>query len=637
MRKRIFPRIIWYLLLYCVVFTFLVMMQFANRGNFSLKIGDMIVNGRYLPSDEISGEDNKETDKKLLDGGASVFFGGLEFRLNSASGHDTGFSITDKDGVRIQILPVNIAVSEYEAVFSLPGGAELAFTSRNSGSEQDSPPELNISGKFPPGISSVDIPFRPQRSSVIRDAGTDMPNISYNGSRYRFNRYLEGLAEGHLVLLPAVPSVSYRAVTEKKEIDPADFIITGAQTPQSYSQALSLWVSRNYDQWSKNMVSDADEDMVIAWCAEAIQQGNYRSAINVIPAKFSTDPQRGWESAVYQFDRRTGIWNRSVKIVSDFEKENAGRISRLLADKKTSIFEEERLIENLAVRGSDQLIDDLLAFADSVNPEDITVYQCAGILECSIDTGKWREKSPNPFEALAEHACRLAADGLAGNRDNVFVFNNERADLAFNLRLGIALCKWGEKSGKPGWMGLGRSLVLSVLSLGDENGSVPVFLTAVKGREFTESRDRISAARLYRLLGYGAYLPHAEPTGIKGIWAWTASSSVTITQNTNQMDIYVRFPVGETHYVMLRNVRPFPLLQIYDINWRNAYDFESYFDSSGWYYFESERTLVLKIKHRVNVEHIKIFYTIPRVEPPPPPPQTDEEQSGETPVQTGDS
>jgi hypothetical protein len=58
---------------------------------------------------------------------------------------------------------------------------------------------------------------------------------------------------------------------------------------------------------------------------------------------------------------------------------------------------------------------------------------------------------------------------------------------------------------------------------------------------------------------------------------------------------------------------------MHDQNWRRASDFEIY-DSSGWNYFENEQTLILKIRHRVNVERIRIYYTVPRVEPPPPPP-----------------
>jgi hypothetical protein len=86
------------------------------------------------------------------------------------------------------------------------------------------------------------------------------------------------------------------------------------------------------------------------------------------------------------------------------------------------------------------------------------------------------------------------------------------------------------------------------------------------------------------------------------------------------MDISVNFPVNETHYIMLRNVKQFPILQIYGQNWRRAADFESYYNASGWYYSEQEQTLVLKIAHRSNTELVRLLFVAPAPPPPPPPP-----------------
>ena len=612
MRRRVFTRIIWLSLLYCAVFVLLVTMQFARKGNFSLRIADMTVNGRYLPDAE---EDtNAQADKKKLDGGAGVFFGGMEFRLAGAE---------------------YIAVSENEAILTLPDGTELSFISQNQGGTSggtpgNSPgglPELRISGKFSAGVSSVEIPVKTQRSSVIRDQ--DALYISYNGSRYRFSRPVSDIDSGFLVLLSSSPSISYRAVMDKKKNEPSDFIITQAKTVLSFTGELALWTGRNFESWSRNMPPQTDEDTVIAWCAEAVQQGTYRSSATVIPAGFSTGSRRTWESAVYQFDRRTGIWSGAVKSIGELEKETAARIARLTAERDISLFAGDHLIEFLAIRGLDNLIDEFLSFARKTEPPDLTPETCAGILECFLDMGMWYPNSANPFDALAEYSCRLAAEDLRWAGDGVFIMSGGKADIEYNLRLGMALHEWGEKTGRSDWAALGRSLVLSVIFLGGEEGSVPAFLT-INGGEYTPSPGRISPARLYRLLGRNEFLPHAAATGTKGIWAWTAASSVNITTNERQMDIYVKFPVNETHYLMLRGVKPFPLLQIYDSNWRRASDFESYYDSSGWNYFESEQTLVIKIRHRSNTEHIKILFVVPRVEPPP------EEHQAEAPGTAGE-
>jgi hypothetical protein len=591
MRKRIFPRIIWFMLLNCVVFILLVVIQFTPGGNFSQRIGDLQINGRYAP------ESDAASDRRSLDGGTRVSFGGLEFQLAS---------------------PAYITLLEGGAAFILPDGRELHFISHNSG-------ELQINGKFPDEDSAIEIPFKAQKSSAMRDIGSDTV-ILYNGRRYQFSRSPQSLKLGKLVLLAGTPSISYRVVPDAKEFIPADFIVRQAETAQSFTNELSGWIDRNFALWGPQ----SNEDAVIAWCAEAIRRGVYRTAVSVVPVSFSTDPQRTWESAVYQFDRRIGVWERAARAIAEFEREKNSRVSRLLAERDASLFAEERLIEFLAIRGYNDLIDNLLSLAGELDPAAMTLEMAAGILESCSDLDKWNPLISNPFVPLAERAFQLTAADLQRADNQVFVFDDGLASIEFNVRLGLAINKWAEKSGNSEWAGIGRSLLYSVISLSDDNGFVPASLrtggTASSTDDsspigvgvFSPSAEWINSAKLYRLLNDNEYLPHATATGTNGIWAWTTSTSVNVTQSDNQMDISVRFPVGETHYVMLRNVRPFALLQIYEMNWRRAFDFESYYNSSGWYYFEQERILVIKLSHRSNVENVKIYFTAPRISEPSP-------------------
>jgi hypothetical protein len=590
MRKRIFPRIIWFMLLNCVIFVLLVVIQFTPGGNFSQRIGDLQINGRYAP------ESDPDSDRRSLDGGARVFFGGLEFQL----AHPEYFTPLE-DG----------------AVFILPGGRELYFISRDSG-------ELQISGKFPDEDSVIEILFNTQKSSSIHDIGSDTVNILYNGRRYQFSRSLQSLKLGKLVLLAGMPSISYRTVSDTKEFKPSDFIVRQAETAQGFSNELSGWINRNFTLWGQ-MGTQTDEDTVVAWCAEAIRRGVYRTAVSVVPVSFSTDPQRTWESAVYQFDRRIGVWERAARTIGELEREKNNRISRLLAERDIRLFAEEHLIEFLAVRGYNDLIDNLLSLAGEIDPAVMSLEMAAGILENCSDLDKWRPLLNNPFAPFIERAFQLAADNLYRADDQIFVFDDGRANIEFNMRLGLAINKWAEKSGNSDWAGVGRSLIYSVISLCDDTGLVPALMVTVgtasstENGSFSPSGGRINSAKVYRLLGDNEYLPHATASGTSGIWAWTISTSVNVTRSDTQMDISVRFPVGETHYVMLRNVQPFALLQIYEMNWRRAVDFESYYNSSGWYYFEQERILVIKLSHRSNVENVKIYFTAPRVPEPAPP------------------
>jgi hypothetical protein len=217
-----------------------------------------------------------------------------------------------------------------------------------------------------------------------------------------------------------------------------------------------------------------------------------------------------------------------------------------------------------------------------------------------------------------DQACLVIPDGIrrvaaaaAGAADLILVFQGDTADIEFNLRLGKALLVWAEALGNEDWSSLGRSIILSCLSLEDDLGTVPSALIVNEGEAAGEGGvvPRISSARLYRILQPGEYYPRAAMivSSINGLWAWTAAPAISAAREDSVLDIAVTFPVGEAHYLMIRGVSPFTAIQIYGTDWRTDPDFERY-DSSGWRYEAQDQILVLKMKHRTAVEHIRIFY-----------------------------
>jgi hypothetical protein len=226
-----------------------------------------------------------------------------------------------------------------------------------------------------------------------------------------------------------------------------------------------------------------------------------------------------------------------------------------------------------------------------------------------MDMLQYRSRESNPFERLIDQACFIISENIRRDGDRVFVFREDTADMEFNLRLGAALAAWAGSAENPDWAGVGRSLVLSVLSLAGGEGSVPLALSAGPDGAVSEVPGaRAGAARLHRMLRLGGYYPRAAgiSAGANGVWAWTAAA-VSASQENKVLDIAVNFPAGETHYMMIRGIRPFTKIQLYNMDYRTDPQFERY-DSSGWIYAAQEQILVLKMKHRAQVEHIRILY-----------------------------
>jgi hypothetical protein len=326
-----------------------------------------------------------------------------------------------------------------------------------------------------------------------------------------------------------------------------------------------------------------------------------------------------------------GRLTQNLRSLAAAEQERASRPTEP-SDPAEFLAEPHVFAEN-AVRGNDAFIDRGIALLSALEKPALDLVPL--ILEAFTDLAAYRDgdnSRNHRIEHLIEPSLSLVAEAIRKDEtnDRILVFAEDDGEFAayaeFNLRLGAALNQYGRLADREDWAAVGRSLVLSVLAQTDTVGMVPLLSTLNTDGAFTPRRDpRLSAARLYRCLRFDNY-PRAERIagGING-WAWTAVSSLSVTQNGDITDIAVSFPVGETHYMMLRGVKPFTKIQLYGIDYRTDPQFERY-DSSGWVYSSQEQTLLLKVKHQNPVEHIVIYTTTPssprpasRSTPPPAP------------------
>jgi hypothetical protein len=601
MRKPVLPRLAGLLVLYPAVFAVLVMIQFTRQGNFTHQVGTMTLIGQYEAPE--GGGASADAHEHPINGEAGVFFGGLEFAMGGEAENER-VTVTGAGGTRESPGPEYVAISGESAAFRFPGGSELIFSTHFTGGS----PELRIAASLAEGTASLELPFKLLRSSRLRESGNGQFVIQADGVNYTFGRSAEGEERRLLLFRPEGTAVSYRAVPEKESFSPGNFIIPGAAARALYDEALTRWRDQNFSLWNRIIASRNDEDTVMAYGGEAVKRGNYRAALAAVSPAFLNGSRRTFGSSVY-----LGRMDAALASFIGMEREKIGRLSRMINERNLDFLKEPRVFEFLAVRGYQNFIEDGAELVRSIDPATLDLDLSPGILEGLADYRQYRLHGDNPFDRLADQACYLISEYIRRDpgQDRVFVFRNDTADLEFNLRLGRALERW---AGNDEWTAIGRSLILSVLSLTDPSGTVPSEIRAGGTGETGEGAEhrgetRIDSARLYRILAPGEYYPHAAGigAGVNGMWAWTAASSITVAQDGMVLDIAVSFPVGETHYMMIRGIRPFTKIQLYNIDYRTDPQFERY-DSSGWIYSAAEQILVLKMKHRAAAEHIRIFY-----------------------------
>jgi hypothetical protein len=596
MRKPLASRLIGLAVLYCAVFCILVILQFSNRGNFSLSAGAMTIRGRYLqtpPNSQDTGEtagegisfgDLSEDGIKPLSGGVKVFFGGLEFTLRED--RTKGLTLAGVDG-NVTVSPDSMILTDTSARFILPGGTTLAFNSFNTARG----PELQINAEFAQDVSEVTIPIAPRRSSPIRENGQF--GIMYGGSRYIFSSSGEEIENGKLILSRDNSFVSYRSKGKQRTFDPADYIIAQAQ---NYESVLRNWQDSSFAYWNQNASSLQNEDDIIAYCAQALQRGNYTAAAGAIPRDFINSSRQSYRSSGF-VGGMTGAYRSFT--VSENQKLNL--VTRLTRERSLEILKEEHILDYLFTRGNIPLANEVIDIINGATPEMLISDYCPGLLEVFYDIRRWRPGTNNPIEHLTEQILLLISENL--NRDNendlVYAAASDGANFEYSTRLGKALVFWADTSQNSEWAGVGRSLILSALTGG-------------------------SAGKNHNILNPTDYYPRALWLADGGSWAWTVSPAVRTSYVNGNMNIAVSFPVNMTHYLIIRGVRPFFRIQIHGMDWRTDSLFERY-DSSGWIYYDQDQTLILKLRHRATLENVIVFY---RAEEPPPAVEGNAETSG---------
>jgi hypothetical protein len=585
MKKFLPSRIFGLAALYGVVFCVLVIVQFSNKGNnFSLSVGDMTVRGRLALNNS---EENREIARQALTGGIKIFFGGIEFNLNEERGK--GLSIGGNSST-LAVDPEYLMLSERSAVFGLPGGTTLTFNSL----ETTRGPELQIQAAFAENINEVTIPITLRRSSLVREEN-DQLGILYSGTRYIFTGLGHELENGKFTLSRDYGSISYRSKAKPTVFDPAEYIITQAN---NYDSVISGWRESIYTNWNRNTASLQNEDNIIAYLSEALRQGNYTSAVSSIPGDFLNSSRRTHRSSGY-----LGGMTTAYRSFTSSENERLSIITRLARERSLDVIKEDHVIDYLFTRSNNSLAQEIISMINETTPDMLAVEHSPGLLEAYMDLKRWRPTYTNSIDHLIEQILTNVSEHLNRNSDGlVYAYNSESLDLEYSLRLGRALLAWADDNNNTDWAAISRSLIISAL---------------------TSETGNVSPGRLYGILKPTDNFPKSTPLADNGLWTWTVSANARAATVEGNVHISYSFPVGMTHHVIVRGVRPFVKIQIHDMDWRTDSQFERY-DSSGWIYYPETQILIMKLRHRVPTETVRVIYI---AEEPPAAVHEDEEDA----------
>jgi hypothetical protein len=604
MKRRFISRIAGLLSLYFIIFVMLSLVQFANNGKLSRQIGALRINCSLRRQNGEAAQQHLADGGReyLIGNGVQLFFGGLEFKLlGSANG---GFAYVNSDGLVQAAYPETVTISGSEVRFRLSGGQELSFYINKIDTKN-----LTISALFTGDVEEILVPFKISgRAGIGRGRGGEV-TVEYGDDEYIIKAANIHEDRGLVSLSRSDPVMFYRVISDDNTLNFTELIVSGGMEKQIYTEIVHNWCDAAFRGWSSLInAGNGTEYELASYLAEAARRGTLAASVNLLPAAIRDRPR------TFLLTPFLGGISGSITSLLANEQEGLSRIEAFSKNAPSGFLTGKCVFEYLCERGNKDLFNSGIEYVRGLNPSAIEVNMCAGIFEGWLAWNKWMDKAEteNPFDEFLSRAWALVYANIKKDKANSHVFvADEDIDVLYNIRLGVALTGFGEATGNNGWAAVGRSLIISALSLANQGRALNARLELSADGVFTgaASGGRLTAEQVYRELKISNFYPHSVGAGTldDAVWLWTVSPEISVSFQNNMLDIGVNFPPGETHYICILNAKPFSKIQIRNIDWRSDPQFERY-NAPGWRYAPLEKILMVKMVHQNTLEHIRIVF-----------------------------
>ncbi len=585
----------------CIIFGIFAL-QFTNGNAFSLSIGSMMVSGT-------TGTTESGNSVPVLP--LHIGSNGLDFFLD-AQNSLTAYT-SEKTSVALKVTAIKEEATRFTVFFT--DSVSVTFSSEKRGDVDI----LSVQASIPAKYQKVVFPYKTTRSARIEKKDS-LTLVSTGKKQFVFSgaAVSQTTASGvrGLSLLRASPLVYYQTYIPAKGLVIEDLPGLVGASASAYSRSVELYAANALVALKEAVASGSfSEPVVAAYIAEMGRIGMYRAAVESIPESWRNGPSRSFLTATF-----LNNLERTYASLVTKERQDRLEISRKLTENNPACFEFPSLIPYLVDRGSAVLLKDVERAVSSIDVAVLSPLQAAGILEASMDYPLYAPTQTNTLITLADACERRLKASLVRINDNLYVSADGKSiDTMDTLRIAPILIRYGSASGDKGsWKAAGYLLVTSLVAFAGDQAVLPAGFNLAGGEGAGEKtgiiakpEQTLSPAAIYPALVVGnTWYPHAMSLADQagpGVWAWTSAQSIKISRpSEGVMKITTRFPQGETHYMVLRGIKPFYRISIYDLDFRTDPRFESY-NSSGYVYNEQTGTLYLKMRHKAEYEDVIIY------------------------------
>jgi hypothetical protein len=607
MRNGVLRRALGLTLLYFGLFVVIVLVQFSRGPGFSAKAGGLSVNASYP----------KASRQGAAPDSVRLAAAGIVLEISPKYPAE----IVGANGSSRRLAPSSVEKIPDGARVKLSQGVEILALAGKGADKR-----VVFSASAPDAASALRLHFSASRDARFSQA-QDRMSFSSAGASYDLSLGGGAIdpAAGIITLRPGDIGITIAKLLPVAPVKPTvagsgeALAVQAPKDPEVFKAEISAWRDKVWSGLSASRFdseklvwkgSDAapsfSERALAAYIAEAAARGYYSDALARVKSVKDKWPDKiGYLTAPY-----LGGLQAKMKVSESADIAEAKRLSQLLADKSPSILEKEDLLKFLVDRSSKDLSDDAIKYIAGLDPAKLTVRQAVGYLDCAVDSALLVKDGEGLFAAAGVAADRLISAARKTPTGCYLVTEDDGStDLRLSLVAGTVLSTYGYVSSKPSLVGAGQCLVEGVLGLADAQGFGPSRVIVASG-QLGQKSGSILPEDIYPIIAGNPYYPHEVSFARdieRGVWVWTCAPALTVQASSAGYSFKASLATGRSHYMACYGIKPFKNIQLYDIDYSPDNDFESY-DASGYLYHKDTKTLYMKIKHKKDIEDIKLFF-----------------------------
>jgi hypothetical protein len=250
-----------------------------------------------------------------------------------------------------------------------------------------------------------------------------------------------------------------------------------------------------------------------------------------------------------------------------------------------------------------------LAFLLGRSPSELDLPAAIGLARALWEYSQIAQPEDQVVRLLRETINRRIMPAVRETEAGVFLDSGSgKSDVKTDVSCGALLLAAGATVSSPYAEAVGRGLITSALSLGNEKGVLPATL-GLNGSRVSSRDGFLEPESIYPILPLARFVPR-ETSLVQqlgpGCWVWTSARLSSATGSAAQASFVFSYPPGVPYHIVLQGIRPFAQLKLHGIPWHTDPSYFKY--SDGWAYDEGLHTLFMKVTGRAEHEEVLIAW-----------------------------